>query len=221
MTDVEIRPCHEPDTRTRYIAEGPIDFEIWLRRSLCSDKAEADTELVRGVIIDRMSAQYPHEWIFAWLLRLMGNFVEHRKLGIVLGSRTAVRISANDGRLPDILFVRATNTDIIKKNAIYGAPDLVVEIISENDRPYDIIQLETDYQAAGVIEILFIDPKRRRVRLLQQTETGYVETILTEGRLELAALPGFHIDEIDWLFNDDRPDAIALTLQLISEVDSQ
>ncbi|MBC8140147.1 MAG: Uma2 family endonuclease [Armatimonadetes bacterium] len=64
-----------------------------------------DSELIRGVIKQRMAAQYLHEWIFMWLSSLLTNFVEYQKLGRILGSRTAVKINEYDGRLPDILFV--------------------------------------------------------------------------------------------------------------------
>jgi len=35
------------------------------------------------------------------------------------------------------------------------APDLVIELISPNDRPSDIVVLEMDYRAIGVTEIVF------------------------------------------------------------------
>jgi prepilin-type processing-associated H-X9-DG protein len=44
-----------------------------------------------------MVAQYPHEWIFMWLSTVLSGFVQNRQLGKVLGSRTAVKISENDG----------------------------------------------------------------------------------------------------------------------------
>jgi Uma2 family endonuclease len=141
-----------------------------------------------------------------------------RKLGKVLGSRTSVKIHDNDGRLPDILFIRADNTDIIHNDAIYGIPDLVIEIISENDRPVNLVPLEADYRDIGVPEILFIDPRRKRVRYLLKTEAGYDESFLTTGTLAFASVPGFHI-EVEWLFLEDKPDELTLINQLISEAE--
>src|SRR5258708_1813723 len=141
MAELQIQPCDEVDTRRRYVSDGPIDFETWLKRSLAADKRAPETELVRGVIVDKMSAQYPHEWIFAWLSRTLGSYVSNRKLGVVLGSRSAVRISEYDGRRPDLLYVREGNRQIIHTNAIYGAPDMVIEIVSANDRPTGIAAL--------------------------------------------------------------------------------
>ena len=214
MTDLEIRPCFDVDNRRKYVADSPINFETWLELS-----HDIDSELVRGVMIDIMAAQYPHEWIFGWLYSIMSPFATHLKLGVVLGSRSAVKITENDGRLPDILFVRADNTDIIQNNAIYGVPDLVIEIVSENDRPSDLVPLEADYRTIGVPEIIFIDPKKKRVRILHKQNGDYTETILTAGRWEPRSLPGFWI-EVEWLFLDFKPDQFRSTRQLMEAADT-
>ncbi len=218
--DLDIRPCFDTDTRRTYAADGPIDFESWLEHAF-----DMDTELIRGVMVDRMAAQYPHEWIFAWLFSILNSYVRHRKLGVVLGSRSAVKISDNDGRLPDILFVRADNTAIIQNRAIYGTPDLVIEIVSKNDRPYNLVPLELDYRSIGVSEIVFIDPQKKRVRHLLKTESGYEEAILSVGKLEFASVIGFWV-EVEWLFADgkendtDKPDEFTVTRQLIEAAEA-
>jgi Uma2 family endonuclease len=166
--------------------------------------------------VDRMAAQIPHEWIYMWLATLLRNFVGKRGLGVVLGSRAAVKISDHGGRLPDILFVRAENAGIIRKSAIYGAPDLVIEIVSPNDRPSDLAPLEADYRALGVEEIVFIDPQKKRVRLVQRSPAGYDDRFLTEGRIDLRTVPGFRL-EVEWLFADELPNELDLALQMLRE----
>jgi Uma2 family endonuclease len=211
MTDLLIHPVSDSPPRNIYAADRPIDFATWL-----SIAQNLDTELVHGVMVDRMAAHFPHEWIFAWLLALMRSYTRHLNLGVVLGSRTAVKINEFDGRLPDLLFVRADNTDIIHDDAIYGIPDLVIEIVSPNDRPSDLISLETDYRILGVPEIVFINPQKQSVRVVTKTEAGYKDRVLTAGRLELASIPGFRID-VAWLFADTQPDELTTVLQLIQE----
>ena len=216
MLDLDIRPSDATIPRRRYVADGPIDFESWLRLA-----QDLDTELLRGVITEKMSAQFPHEWIFAWLFKVLGAYVENRQLGIVLGSRTAVKITDIDGRLPDLLFVRVENVAIIQKKAIYGVPDLVIEIVSENDRPSDLIPLEADYRDLGVPEILFIDPRQKRLRYLSRIENAehaYTEEFLTDGELVFKSIPGFHI-EVSWLFEEQKPDGFTVTKQLIEEAE--
>lgn len=214
MTDLLIRPVSEGPPRTVYAADSPIDFTTWLEIA-----ENLDTELVNGVIVDRMATQYPHEWIFAWLLTLLRNYTRNLGLGVVLGSRTAVKISEFGGRLPDILFVRKENEAIIQRDAIYGVPDLVIEIVSPNDWPSHLIPLETDYRRLGVPEIVFIDPQKKRVRVVSKTEAGYDEKTLAEGRLELATVPGFWL-EVAWFFADTQPDELTTALQLVREAEA-
>ena len=199
MKELEIHPELERFERTVYVADGPIDFATWLDLSHA-----VDSDLIQGVIVQKMAAQYPHEWIYMWLSRVVGDFVEAQNLGKILGSRMAVKISNTGGRLPDLVFVRADNLGIIQKDAIYGVPDLVIEIVSENDRPAHLITLENDYRTLGVSEIVFIDPRKKRVRVVTKTDAEYDDTVLTMGQLTFASVPGFAI-EVEWLFADDKP----------------
>ena len=126
MTDLLIHPESSVEPRTFHVADRPIDFDSWL--SLTHD---LDTELIKGVMIDRMAAQYPHEWIQMWFASILRTYTRNRKLGVVLGSRTAVKIDRNDGRLPDILFVHSSNIAIIHKDAILkktSGPKLTIHI---------------------------------------------------------------------------------------------
>ncbi len=212
MTDLLIHSETNVTPRYTHFADRPIDFETWVSLS-----DNLDTELIKGVMVDRMAAHYPHEWIFMWLASILSQYTGKRGLGVVLGSRTAVKIDRYDGRLPDILFVRAENAAIIHKDAIYGAPDVVVEIVSPNDYRSDLISLETDYSAIEVPEIVFIDPQRKSVRLVRRTEIGeYAETVLTTGPLELRGVPGFQL-QVEWLFADNPPAAFDVTARLLGE----
>ena len=222
MTNLAVRPRFETDTRRRYTADGPIDFETWLDFSFEMDAIgrRLDTELIKGVMVERMSAQYPHEWIFMWLGRFIGLYVEERELGIVLGSRTAVRITNLDGRLPDILFVRAENRHIVQDRAIYGVPDLVIEIVSPNDRRGELLALEADYRKIGIPEIVFLYPKKKHVRYLRKTGDAYDETLLKTSDLKFDCIPGFRV-EVKSIFAADKPKVLSLVQELIAEAEAE
>jgi Uma2 family endonuclease len=199
MLELDIRPDFERTNRQIYVADRPVDFDSWLEVA-----QELDTELLQGVILERMAAQYPHEWILVWFTTILNGFVRGRRMGCVLTSRMPVKISEYTGRLPDIVFVRQGNIEIIRKDAIYGVPDLVIEILSENDRLYRVVPLESDYRQLGVPEIVFVDPRKQRVRQLNKAGDEYDEQIITTGSLSLRTVPGFTI-QAEWLFADDKP----------------
>src|SRR5262249_29696862 len=113
-------------------------------------------ELVKGVPTKRMAAKYDHEDLLSWLQIVMGMYVSKRNLGKVFGSRSAVRISDRDGRLPDLLFISAGRLSLIQAMVMPEAPELVVEVISRGDSPGHRVELESDYKLIGAPEVIFI-----------------------------------------------------------------
>ena len=186
--------------RSLLVSERPIDFDKFLE--LSSDAN--DIELVNGVIVEKMAAQYPHERRFIWLASILNMFVQTRGLGTVLGSRSAVEINQFGGRLPDLVFVRHDRQNIIQDNAIHGAPDLVIEIISSNDRLGDMVALETDYRSIGVAEIVFINPHKKQWTVLRKLDEDYAVETLATGEYVSGVVPGFHMP-VEWLLNDELP----------------
>ncbi len=188
------------EARTMLVASRPITFEEFL--DLCGE--DDATELIDGALVEQMAAQLDHERMFAWLFRLTGDYVESRQLGMILGSRTAVQINLFRGRLPDILFVRRDRLSIVQERALYGPPDLVVEIVSPGDNPSDLVALETDYRSIGVAEIWFIDRHRGQVLVVRKQEDNYDRETLTEGELRSEAIEGLHLP-VEWLLEETRP----------------
>jgi Uma2 family endonuclease len=214
MTDLLVRTERLDELRNVHTADAPIDFETWLELS-----HRYDTELIKGVMVDRPSFWYAEAWLFGWLSAILGCYVHHRRLGLVLGCRTAVKIDQFDGRLPDILFVRAENAGIIQKKAIYGTPDLVVEIVSPSDTNSYQISLQADYRSMSVPEIVFIDPQKKHVRVARKGRNeSYADRVLTSGRLTFEGVPGFWID-VEWLFADRQPDELDHATRLVREAE--
>ncbi len=141
---------------------------------------------------------------------------EGLRLGIVLGSRTAVQITEHRGRLPDIVFVREERAGIVQEKGIYGAPDLVVEIVSPGDQAAHIVALEADYRSIGVAEIWFINQVQEQVRVLRKQERGYTEQIFGEGVLQSEVVEGFWL-EVAWLFATPLPVELDILTQLLND----
>lgn len=192
--------ARETSERTVLVAARPVSFEEFLQITGEDDAIE----LIDGVMVERMAAQLDHERLFVWMLRLLGDYVEARQLGIVLGSRTAVEINAFRGRLPGLLYVRNERLAIVQEKAVYGAPDLVVEIVSPGDQPSDLIALETDYRNIGVAEIWFIDRQRKQVLALRKRDGDYERETLTEGVLRSEVVEGSRLS-VEWLLQEDPP----------------
>ncbi|MDR3638261.1 MAG: Uma2 family endonuclease [Isosphaeraceae bacterium] len=85
---------------------------------------------------------------------------------------------------------------------------LVVEFHSPSTRQHDLgLKLEA-YRAMGIPNIWMVDDREHLLRAETQRGPGgpYVPHRLTEGRLDVAAIPGFWID-VAWLWADPLPNA--------------
>jgi Uma2 family endonuclease len=173
-----------------------------------------DVELVDGMVVQRVAARDIHEDLQGWLLLIMRGYVSAKGLGIVRGSRTAVKITEHRGRLPDIVFVRKENAQIVQEDGIFGTPDLVVEIWSPGDRLSDMLAKEADYKSIGVLEIWFVDQQRRQVRVLRKGKEGYEEKVMKRGVLRSEVVEGFWV-KVEWLFKKPLPNELEALQRLL------
>jgi Uma2 family endonuclease len=181
----------------------PLTFEEFVRLFGEDD----DIELVDGMVVQRVAARDIHEDLQGWLSFVLRGYAEAKGLGIVRGSRTAVKITEHRGRLPDIVFVRKENAHIVQEDGIFGTPDLVVEIWSPGDRLSDMLAKEADYKSIGVLEIWFVDQQRRQVRVLRKGREGYEERVMKKGVLKSEVVEGFWV-KVEWLFKKPLPNVI-------------
>jgi Uma2 family endonuclease len=188
----------------------PLTFEEFVRLFGEDD----DVELVDGMVVQRVAARDIHEDLQGWLLLIMRGYVSAKGLGIVRGSRTAVKITEHRGRLPDIVFVRKENAQIVQEDGIFGTPDLVVEIWSPGDRLSDMLAKEADYKSIGVLEIWFVDQQRRQVRVLRKGKEGYEEKVMKKGVLRSEVVEGFWV-KVEWLFKKPLPNELETLQRLL------
>ncbi len=77
---------------------------------------------------------------------------------------------------PDILVVCDKNK--IKENAIYGAPNLVIEVLSKSDMKRDKIYKYSKYAEYGVENYIMIDPINNEILQSKlNNDTGFYDTV--------------------------------------------
>lgn len=72
---------------------------------------------------------------------------------------------------PDIIFIAKENRYKIKENGFYGAPDLIIEILSPSTAVYDRTEKKEMYEHYGVREYWMVDSKEKMAEgyVLKQT----------------------------------------------------
>ncbi|MBD0257644.1 MAG: Uma2 family endonuclease [Cytophagales bacterium] len=77
---------------------------------------------------------------------------------MLLHAPTDVYFNEESAFQADILFVSGEKLKIVKEDGIYGAPDLIVEILSPSTGYYDLKKKFQVYEKYGVREYFIIDP---------------------------------------------------------------
>ncbi len=137
-------------------------------------------ELVRGELHKMSPAGSEHGAIIVNLTALLKTYVKAHRLGVVFAAETGFRIAESPDcvRAPDIAFVRRERipSSGLPKSYWPGAPDLAVEVISPNDRLYEVDEKIEDYLAAGTLLVWVIYPKKQSVTVY---ETAREPRVLT------------------------------------------
>src|SRR6185295_8477581 len=115
----------------------------------------------------------PHQRLVVKLVLRLAGFVEEHGLGEVLTAPHDVVLSIHDIVQPDLLFISNERAGILTEKNTQGAPDLVVEILSESTRRLDEeIKLDL-YDRHGVLEYWMVNPLRKAIRVYRRTAEDF------------------------------------------------
>ena len=157
-------------------------------------------EILEGERVMTPAPFTPHQRVAFSLVRLLGDFVVPRRLGVLRFAPCDVILADDIVVQPDILFIGKPRVEIVLKRGIFGPPDLVIEILSESDPKRDTVRKLAIYGRHGVPEYWIVDPDRARIEVFVLEGNALVRKAVHEsGEVRsLVALPGFAalLDEI-------------------------
>ncbi len=143
---------------------APMTADELLRQRLPHQRAE----LVRGELVVREPAGYRHGRVAMNLALRLGAHVHQTGAGQLFAAETGFTLARGPDtvRAPDIAFVRRERLpDPEPAGFPELAPDLVVEVLSPDDRPGDVLAKIADWLSAGTRLVWVIDPGRRLARV--------------------------------------------------------
>lgn len=129
---------------------------------------EERVELIDGVIYDMAAPTDKHQIISDEIQSRFRDYIRKNKgKCITITAPLDVQLDCDDETMvqPDVVIVCDRNK--FKEGRVFGAPDLVVEVLSESTRKKDIVIKGAKYSNAGVREFWLVDPKKKRVHVYQ------------------------------------------------------
>ncbi len=130
-------------------------------------------ELIEGELIMSPSPIPKHQRISGKLEFELRKFVMENDLGEVFDAPCDVYLDEENVVQPDILFISKERLGIIGEKNIQGAPDLVMEIISENTAYRDFVQKKRLYTKFGVREYWIVIPEEKLIEIYTLKDNTY------------------------------------------------
>lgn len=161
-------------------------------------------EIVKGDLYVTPAPSIRHQTVLANLVFHLTSWARGHRHGVVLFAPTDVQLGQYDILQPDLVYVSSARREIIGDRRLLGAPDLVVEILSETTAGRDMGAKRKTYERHGVREYWIVDPERSTVIVLAPDERGiFVQTrsCSSGDDLDSVLLPGFSIS-VDDVFGE-------------------
>ena len=148
---------NRPKIQKKYILNEFLEF--------VKDKKER-YELIEGKIYMMASPNVGHQNIAGEIYRKLGNYLEGKTckafispLDVVLFEK--VRKKSQNVFQPDVFVV--CDPKKISKDRIYGAPDLVFEVVSPSSDTHDYFKKYVLYMKYGVKEYWILNPEAKQI----------------------------------------------------------
>jgi Uma2 family endonuclease len=153
-------------------------------------------ELIFGTLRVADSPTYRHQDLLLELAVLLRVFVGQNKLGTVCIAPLDVILDPARALIlqPDLFYVSRWRQEIIT-DRVWGAPDLVVEVLSPHPRIGQLDERVQYFARYGVRECWLLNQMTKQIEVLQLNTTGVAARITYRDaeRIDSTVLPQFRI----------------------------
>ncbi|KAB2854446.1 MAG: Uma2 family endonuclease, partial [Anaerolineae bacterium] len=128
--------------------------------------SDARVEIIDGELVEMAAGGHVNGIIGANCIRLLGNYLEEKPIGVVMQDATTYLMFSNQRRLrdsfvPDVSFIFHENVppDWDPTSMLHpGVPDLAIEIVSPTDNPDEVLRKRQIYLQKGTREVWILYP---------------------------------------------------------------
>jgi Uma2 family endonuclease len=130
-------------------------------------------EVLDGELVVSPAPSLRHQEISACVLYALMREIRDQKRGVVYSAPLDVILSRTRVVIPDLVAVRGDRLHILQDRGVFGAPDLVIEILSPTRRNDDRVRKWRLYARAGIPEYWILDPRANELEQWVLAEHSY------------------------------------------------
>ena len=138
-------------------------------------------EILDGDIAVSASPLLRHQRVSLTLTQILDAHVRTHRLGAVYVAPVDVVLDPSTVVMPDIVFVSTDRAHILKEQAILGAPDLIVEVLSPSTATRDRTTKAKLYSRFGVTHYWIVDADEGTVEVLELARSRYRKSSVYSG----------------------------------------
>jgi Uma2 family endonuclease len=172
----------------------------WTYEEYCKLDDDQRYEIIEGNLLMAPAPDTFHQSWVGELYLILHDHLKARTLGKVFVSPVDVVLDSKNTVQPDLVVVLSANLGIIQHRAIFGTPDLLIELVSASSVRRDRYDKRELYARFGVKEYWIGDPANRSLEILTLKAGQYELHCAAEEKGELTSLvlPGleFNLPEI-------------------------
>jgi len=140
-------------------------------------------ELIENKIYMSPSPVSDHQRLVLRLSGKMADFTEKNELGEVFVAPFDVYLDEQANAVqPDIIFVSKKQANIVQDH-IHGVPDLLIELLSPENKSHDTVIKKNLYEKFGVKEYWIVDPATKESIGYRLKENKYQEILRSTGSI--------------------------------------
>ena len=164
-------------------------------------------EIIGGQLIVSPSPNSRHQRVSFELSGALYVFLKQTGLGQGFSAPADVHLSSTNVVQPDVFVVLRERSDIVQERGVFGAPDLVVEILSPSSMETDFLRKSRLYEQYGVREYWIVNPERETVSVQTLDGDRFVLTgeYVRSDVLHSAVLEGFEL-QLSTIFPETKPE---------------
>lgn len=152
---------------------------------------EEHVELIDGVLYDMAPPVSIHQKLSFLIGKAIDAFIEKKGgLCVMFAAPVGTQLDCDDKTMlePDITVV--CDRSKLQRGIIYGAPDLVIEVLSKSTEKRDRTVKKEKYQNAGVREYWMVDPKKKRIQVYHFEKEDFSRIYSFEDQVPIGIFDG-------------------------------